>query len=387
MMIGEKSDRKAQRAFRAVRLAFLALFLVVSTVFGIMHQFLPGTKPVSVDALDPFGGIESAITVITTGQLVAKIAWSSFILLLATLIVALAFRRVFCGKICAFGALQELFGRLGKRVFRKRFTVPKVVDRSARFLKYAVLAVVVALTAITGTLVIRPYDPWAAYHHILSAELITGFWVGLILLVVSLVGSLFYDRFFCKYLCPMGGFLGLINRIGWFRVKRVEATCTHCMACDKACPMNIKVESLAQVQSSECINCGLCVNACPVKDTLVIEGPRKGRISSGAVLAITLVVFVAVVGTATALGAFQWTQATLEERTQAAATFNPDDIKGSDTFAAVSSLTGIPKEEFVKRFSLAEDDFDKPIKDAAHREGAGFDTTDVREFVKEKLGK
>jgi NAD-dependent dihydropyrimidine dehydrogenase PreA subunit len=328
-MVGEKSDKKSQRTFRAARLAFLFLFLAASTVLGILHQFLPGTKPAGVDALDPFGGIESAITVALTGSLVAKIAWSSFILLLATIVVA----------------------------------------------------------AITGTLVIRPYDPWAAYHHILSSELLSGFWVGLIVLLLSIAGSLLYDRFFCKYLCPMGGFLGLINRIGWFRIKRVDETCTHCMACNKACPMNIKVESLAQVQSSECINCSLCVSACPVRNTLVIEGPRKGRVSAGAVLGITLAVFIAVVGAATALGVFEWAQTPLRERTQAASAFNPDAIKGSDTFAAISSLTGIPKEEFVKRFSLAPGDFEKQIKDAAHREDSSFDTNDVREFVREKLGR
>jgi polyferredoxin len=386
-MVGEKSDKKSQRTFRAARLAFLFLFLAASTVLGILHQFLPGTKPAGVDALDPFGGIESAITVALTGSLVAKIAWSSFILLLATIVVALVFRRVFCGKVCAFGALQELFGGLGKKIFGRRFTVPAAVDRPARFLKYAVLAVVVALSAITGTLVIRPYDPWAAYHHILSSELLSGFWVGLIVLLLSIAGSLLYDRFFCKYLCPMGGFLGLINRIGWFRIKRVDETCTHCMACNKACPMNIKVESLAQVQSSECINCSLCVSACPVRNTLVIEGPRKGRVSAGAVLGITLAVFIAVVGAATALGVFEWAQTPLRERTQAASAFNPDAIKGSDTFAAISSLTGIPKEEFVKRFSLAPGDFEKQIKDAAHREDSSFDTNDVREFVREKLGR
>ena len=132
--------------------------------------------------------------------------------------------------------------------------------------------------------------------------------MGLIVLVVSLVGSLLYDRFFCKYLCPMGGFLGLINRLGWFRITRNEATCTHCMACDKACPVNIPVESVAQVQSSECIACNLCVNACPVKDTLVVAGPRTGKVSSFAVLGITVALFAGVVVAGSLIGGVRWTQ-------------------------------------------------------------------------------
>jgi polyferredoxin len=384
IMTGEKSDKRAQRVFRGVRLGFLVFFLVLATAAGILHQFAPVTKPVGVDALCPFGGIEAAFTLALTGSLLAKIAWSSFILLAATIVVALVFRRVFCGKICAFGALQELFGRLGKAVFRKSFTVPAAIDKPARYLKYLALAGIVILSAVTGQLIIRPYDPWAAWNHLLSVELISGFLVGLIVLVVSLVGSLLYDRFFCKYLCPMGGFLGLINRLGWFRVKRNDATCTHCMACNKVCPVNIKVESMVQVQTSECIACNLCVNACPVRDTLVVGGPRKGRVSSLAVLGITLAVFGAVVVAGSLIGGVQWTQKPLAAAVEETG-FNPDDIKGSDTFEAVSQATGIPMEAFLAALGITPEEFGKPIKDSAHKEGSTFDTEAVREFVRGKL--
>lgn len=384
-MAGEKSDRRAQRIFRGVRLTILVVSLVVATTAAILHQYLPGAKPVGVDALCPFGAIESAITLILSGSLLAKIAWTSFILLAATVAIALVFRRVFCGKICAFGALQELFARLGKAVFRKRFTVPAAIDTPARYLKYLTLALIVILSAVTGQLIIRPYDPWAAWNHLLSIELVSGFLVGLIILVVSLVGSLLYDRFFCKYLCPMGGFLGLINRLGWFRIKRNEATCTHCMACNKACPVNIPVESVAQVQSSECIACNLCVNACPVKDTLVVAGPRKGKVSSFAVLGITVALFAGVVVAGSLIGGVRWTQKTLEATVEETKTFNPDDIKGSDTFESVSKVTGIPMEDFIAAFGITPEEFGAPIKDAAHKEGSTFDTEAVRELVRGKL--
>jgi polyferredoxin len=384
-MSGEKSNRKAQKAFRGVRLAVLVASLVVATGAAILHQRLAGARPVGVDALCPFGAIESAVTLIATGTLVQRIAWSSFVLLAATVVMAVVFRRVFCGKICAFGALQELFARLGKAIFGKRLTVPKAIDRPARYLKYLVLAAIVILSAITGTLIIRPYDPWAAWNHILSAELVSGFLVGLIILVVSLVGSLLYDRFFCKYLCPMGGFLGLINRLGWFRIKRVEATCTHCMACDKACPVNIPVESVAEVKSNECIACNLCVNACPVKDTLVISGPRRGKIHSFTVLAVTVAIFAAVVAIGSVFPGVSWTQQTLEKRVEEVKSFNPEEIKGSDTFKAVAELAGIPKEGFLAAFGITAEQFEQPIKDSAHAAGSTFDTEAVREFVRQNM--
>ena len=111
----------------------LVVSLVVATAAAILHQKLGTVKPVGVDALCPFGGIESAITLALTGSLIQRVAWSSFAVLAASIIMALVFRRVFCGKICAFGALQELFARLGKAIFRKRLTVP-AVDRQARAL-------------------------------------------------------------------------------------------------------------------------------------------------------------------------------------------------------------------------------------------------------------
>ncbi len=386
-MAGEKSDIKAQRLFRGLRLGFLMLFLAAATLLGISHQFSTATRAVSVDALCPFGALESAITLALMGITIERIAWSSFILLAATIVAALVFRRAFCGSVCAFGTLQELFGKLGKAVFGRRFKVPAPIDKPARYLKYAALASIIALSAVTGTLVIRPYDPWAAYNHLLSAELFTGFLVGFIVLIASLAGSLLYDRFFCKYLCPMGGFLGLINRIGFFRVNRVEATCTHCHACNRVCPVNIPVESLEQVNSSECINCNLCVSVCPVKDTLVIGGPRKGRVSALTALFITLALFVGVVGASTAIGWFQWTVKPLERITEEKKSIDPADIKGTDTFKSVAELTGIPMADFLARFKITEEAFRKPIRESAHAPGSGFDTEDVREFVRQKSGK
>lgn len=249
------------------------------------------------------------------------------------------------------------------------------------------LALVVIATAITGELFIRPFDPWAAFHHILSAELISGFLVGLIILVVSLVGSFVYDRFFCKYLCPMGAFLGLINRIGIYRIRRNNDSCTHCMACNRACPTDVRVESMDQVQSAECINCNLCVAACPVADTLVIAAPRaKKRIPPLAVTIATAAVFAAAVGASSVIGAVEWSIKPLEKVVDAGKALDPADIKGTDTFAEVSRLSGIPKEEFIAEFKLTDKDFVSPIRDVAHAEGAAFDTQAVRDFVASRIG-
>ena len=184
----DKSDTKARNTARTVRMTILVLILALSTALGIIHQ-VSGVKPVSVDALCPFGGIESAWSVLASGTLLDKVAWSSFILLGATLLAAILFRRAFCGNFCPLGTLQELFAWAGKKVLGKTYTVPAGLDRWARYLKYAVLVVFVVLTAALGTLAIRTYDPWVASHHLLDAELFTGFLIGFIILVLTIVGS------------------------------------------------------------------------------------------------------------------------------------------------------------------------------------------------------
>lgn len=409
-IIGNRIDR---RRARRNRLLVLIGVLVVTSAAGVLHQFPIGARPPGVDALCPFGGLEALYALIASGSLLAKIASSSFVLLVATILIALLFRRSFCGNICPLGTLQELAGRLGKRLFHRRFTLPARVDRGARYLKYAVLALVVFLSAAFGTLVIRPYDPWVAYQHLTSTELLSGSLVGLVLLIVMLAASLFYDRFFCKYLCPMGAFLALVGKLGAWRVRRNPTTCTSCGACDRACPMNIKVSKAEAVTSAECIACNLCVTSCPVPGALEGSLGRKTYrkpsarpqdaaaggvgamrhalrvpvpIRPTAVSLLSLLSLLLVAAGATLAGQFQWAIPSIAERSVASGIIDPAQIKGSDTFQDVARASGIAESRFAERFGLLEADLTLPIKEAAHREGSGFDVDAVRGFVAAELG-
>jgi len=291
-MLNQKENRELQLKSRSIRFLVLIIILAISTLLGILHQVFLTQPPVSVDALCPFGAIESTFTLIAAKTMLNKIATSSFLLLIATLLVAILFRRVFCGLICPFGTLQELFGRIGKKIFRKKILMPEQIDRFLRYWKYLSLGLIVFFSAYTGTLVQRPYDPWVAYHHLSSSDLFSEFSIGFFILLFSLVGSLLYDRFFCKYLCPMGAFLALINKLSFFRIERNESTCIKCRACDRICPVNIEVSKEKIVHSPECINCNECATICPVPDTLLITNRKKTRFFSPlAVLGITVLLF------------------------------------------------------------------------------------------------
>ncbi len=224
-------------------------------------------------------------------MLIKRIALSSLILLAITIIAAFIMRRSFCGYICPLGTLQELAAKAGRLLGIKKIHINSKADKYLRLLKYPVLILFIYLSWLTGTLAVRPYDPWAAYHHIYSSEVFSKFLAGFIILILSVFSAPFIERFFCKYLCPMGGFLGLLSRISFFRIKRDTAACTECGECSSVCQMNIDVMNMDKVKSSECISCSECIESCPADGALKIDSPdfsKKLSVEPLHILLITL---------------------------------------------------------------------------------------------------
>ncbi len=83
------------------------------TFESYMHQILGGGKAPSIHALYPFGALESLYALLFMGSFVKKIYSGTVILLVLTVVLAFLFRRSFCGLLCPFGTLQELFAKLG----------------------------------------------------------------------------------------------------------------------------------------------------------------------------------------------------------------------------------------------------------------------------------
>ncbi len=390
----ERTDKAAQKRSRMIRWGVLGFVLVAMTGVVTAHQFVNGTgKLASVDALCPFGGIETLYSLISGAGFIEKTAASGVVLLIGMLAMGLLMRRSFCGQVCPLGTLQGLFGSIGGKLFRKRPTIPPAVDRAARFLKYGILVFFTVWTWQAASLVMRPYDPWAAYAHLTSSELLTSLWAGLAVLGLSLAGSLVYERFFCKYLCPTGALLGLFSKVSLLGLKRDPIACTDCHACDKACPMNIEVSAAEAVTSSECISCNECVNACPAAGALQIERAGGAKVKPALSTGLVAVLIAAVVGVGTVAGSFAWTMPTLSqavaEQHGAAATpnktFDTDLIKGYMTMKEIAAASGIAEAEFVKKWGVPQAELGKPMKDI--KDTYSFSPDDVKAWVAEKLGK
>lgn len=379
--MAEKAPLQPRKRARTIRWTILALVLGGVTTLGILHQYGGVTKPVGVDALCPFGGLETLGSLLGGGGLIKRVALSSVLLLVAAVVTALVFRRAFCGRICPLGYLQELFGGLGNRIFGRRFIMPETLDRPARYLKYVVLALILYFTWRTGDMVIRSYDPWVAYNHLTSAELFTENAIALGVLVVVLLGSLFFDRFYCKYACPMGAFLGLISRFSVFKVRRDAEACIDCKLCDRACPVNVQVSTIESMASAECIDCGECVAACPAAGALGTR-TRSGRTLAPVQAALlTVALFGLLVAIASASGAFAWTVPTLTQSVAetGAEDFDLELIKGSTVLADVAEATGIPAAVFTRVYGVPESEQTRPLKEL--KDVYGCSPGEVRAFV------
>jgi len=316
-----------------------------------LHQAQGGGVAPSIHALCPYGALETFYCLVFGGTFLEKIFLGTMILFGITLIISVIFRRSFCGLICPFGALQEFFGIIRKKIFHKRLIMPLVIDKPLRYLKYIILVVTIYFAWKTAGLWMDPYDPWAAYGHIPAgfASLTTEYLIGTITLVIILVGSMFYDRFFCKYLCPMGAIYSIISKISPSKIVRNKDICINCNLCSKSCPMNIDVANVDKVTSTECIGCQICVISCPLKGALKYKIGKK-TLKPLFVIILVIVLFFTGVFISRTVGVFE----VIPKQITAESKLNVDEIKGYMTIKEVSIGTKIEIEKVYEKLGIPD---------------------------------
>jgi len=269
---------KKKTWLKPVRTSLQLFFFILILLISLGHSLdeagvsTPLIQGASLHAVCPFGGVVSIYQYLTVGSFTQKIHDSSFILMILVFLTAILFGPVFCGWICPFGSVQEWFGKIGRKIFIKRYNnfIPGKIDRILRYLRYAVLLWVIIMTAVSTKLIFSDYDPYYALFNFWSGEVaVTGFAA----LGVVLVLSLFVERPFCKYVCPYGAVLGVFNLFRVFKIRRAESTCISCSKCDTACSMNIKVSTTKKVLDHQCISCYACTSddSCPIPETVLIS--------------------------------------------------------------------------------------------------------------------
>ncbi|MFQ6034638.1 MAG: 4Fe-4S binding protein [Sedimentisphaerales bacterium] len=130
----------------------------------------------------------------------------AFLFVVGMPLLVMFFGNLYCGYICPFGAAQELLSYVLAERFKHPITLEKM--RKARFVKYGVLFIFIILFFSCRSRSTLATDPLISFFNLRFWQLSM-----LFIAAIALISSVFYTRFWCRYLCPAGAFLSLLNNV------------------------------------------------------------------------------------------------------------------------------------------------------------------------------
>jgi len=210
--------------------------------------------------------------------------------LLFVVTLTLLMGRIYCSVICPLGVMQDIFGWLGKKAKKNRYSYSKAIS----WLRYAALAVfLLALVAGAGTvvqllapysafgriatMVLQPvymmannllaaiaehYESYAFYGVEVWMKSLPVFIIALVTLIVLAVLAWRNGRTYCNTICPVGTVLSFIARFSILKVHFKEDKCKNCSLCSKNCKAACIDFKNHKVDYSRCVVCGDCIDNC-----------------------------------------------------------------------------------------------------------------------------
>ena len=194
-------------------------------------------------------------------------------------------RGVYCGWLCPFGALQELLNRIAKFFKIPQITVPWALHERAWPLKYLIFLGLFGVSL----------ESFELAEHLAEIEpfkttIILAFqrsWPFVFFAVGILLVGLFIERFFCRYLCPLGGALGIPGRMRMNEWLRRYRECGNpCQRCSRECMVQA-IHPDGHINPNECLQCLHCQtlyyddHKCPPMIQKRLKRERRQALSSG----------------------------------------------------------------------------------------------------------
>ena len=203
--------------------------------------YLGFTKSSLVSVSDVF-----RLTDLSVPEFKYSLAWYAFMLFVV--VSTVLWGRVYCGRVCAFGALTQLMDPIIPR--KMRVEVPVRIERYANLIKYGVLALALVYFIVTRdvSVPVRYVEPFWMFGLFGTPAM----WIGV---TVLLVATVFVRNLYCRFLCPVGAALGILSNLTVFRIKR-WSECNSCKICEKACEWG--AIRGPKIVASECVRCDDC---------------------------------------------------------------------------------------------------------------------------------
>lgn len=295
---------------RVSQILFLVFFLFLFIAAEFAYEREIGLPLKIFLQLDPLVAISSILA--------SRSFQISFLLSLVTIVLTVFLGRVFCGWFCPLGTLNNFFGYLGNLFRREKVSGEKYAKLLA--VKYYILVFLI-VCAVFGLNLAGLIDPipllvrsmtvgidpglnkaadsffqavysfgipgisgaFDSFHRSLSGTLLPfirpvfrlSIVTGLIFIIILLL-NLAAPRFWCRYLCPLGAFLGLIGKKQF--VARVEVNgnkCVSCGKCNEVCQGEATPYPPGRWASRECLECFNCEEVCPVKAVKIAPSSKR----------------------------------------------------------------------------------------------------------------
>jgi len=289
----KKERSKKYRIIQALRILSQAVFFLLF-FYLLLGTHFPGEDYIGrVEIFFHFDPLLALTTFIAS-----RAFFVSFIFAAITVVLTFVLGRVACGWVCPLGSIHQAFSWLFKKSKLHR---PKRIKDNRTAWKYSILVFILVATLfslnlaglldplsllyrsfITGILPVANYGISAFIGILYKLKLFSlgdslvqsmanlavnpiflqGFLIGLLFIGILLL-NLYRERLWCRYLCPLGAFLGLLSRWNILKLKIDPQKCIECHLCNIHCETQANPFPLEEWKSSECVYCFTCSAICP----------------------------------------------------------------------------------------------------------------------------